>query len=60
MEVAIENVQAASDIGVPTEELDAFRAMLAAELDALTPYNCARYRITFGEAQAWIDRGRPL
>ena len=51
--------QAASGIGVPAEEADAFRAMLEAELNALTPYNCARYRLTLGEAQAWIERGRP-
>ena len=51
--------QVVSDIGVPAEEADAFREMLAAELNALTPYNCARYRITPGEVQAWIERGRP-
>ncbi len=51
--------QVTSDIGVPAEEVDAFRAMLEAELNALTPYNCARYRIILGEAQAWIERGRP-
>ena len=51
--------QVTSDIGVPAEEMDAFRAMLEAELNALAPYNCARYRITFGGAQAWIERGRP-
>jgi Fic family protein len=51
--------QVAVDIGMPAEEADAFREMLEAELDALTPYNCARYRLTLGEAQAWIERGRP-
>jgi Fic family protein len=51
--------QAITDIGVPEEEVDVFREMLEAELKALTPYNCARYRITLGEAQAWIERGRP-
>ena len=51
--------QVTSDIRVPAEEVDAFRAMLEAELNALTPYNCARYRIILGEAQAWIERGRP-
>lgn len=50
--------QATADIGVPAEEVDAFREMLEAELEALTPYNCARYRITLGEARAWIERGR--
>ncbi|MGH9693345.1 MAG: Fic family protein [Bryobacteraceae bacterium] len=51
--------QVVSDIGVPAEEVGAVREMLEAELNALTPYNCARYRITLGEAQAWIERGRP-
>jgi Fic family protein len=52
--------QAIGDIGLPSEDADAFKAMLERELKALTPYNCARYRITLGEAQAWIERGRPL
>ncbi|MDP2110444.1 MAG: Fic family protein [Thiobacillus sp.] len=51
--------QVTSDIGVQAEEVDAFRAMLEAELSVLTPYNCARYRIALREAQAWIERGRP-
>lgn len=46
-------------IGVPAEEADAFREMLEAELDALTPHNCARYRMTPGDVQGWIERGRP-
>ena len=52
--------QAISDIGLSADDADAFKAMLEGELKALTPYNCARYRITLGEAQAWIERGRPL
>ena len=52
--------QVTNDIGVPAEEADAFKVLLEAELEALTPYNCARYRITLREAQAWIERGRPL
>jgi len=51
--------QAISDIDVPAEEVGAFSKMLQAELDALTTYNCARYRITIGEARAWIESGRP-
>lgn len=47
-----------SGIGLPAEDATAFSEMLEAELDALTPYNCARYRITLGEVQAWIERGR--
>jgi fido (protein-threonine AMPylation protein) len=33
--------QVASNIGAPAEEVGAFAEMLAAELDAMTPYNCA-------------------
>jgi Fic family protein len=51
--------QAISNTGVPAEEVGAFGEMLEAELNALTPHNCARYRITLGEVQAWIERGRP-
>lgn len=51
--------QVIPDIGLPAEEMDTFRAMLEDELNALTPYNCARYRITLREVQAWIERGRP-
>ena len=46
-------------VGVAADEAGAFRAMLEAELDALTTYNCARFRITVGETQAWTERGRP-
>ncbi|MEN9761045.1 MAG: hypothetical protein RI906_871 [Pseudomonadota bacterium] len=49
-----------AEIGVLTHEKDLFRAMLKDELDALSPYNCARYRVTSAEAQAWIEQGRPL
>lgn len=51
--------QVIPNIDVPAEEMDAFRAMLEDELNALTPYNSARYRITLREAQVWIERGRP-
>lgn len=51
--------QVLTDIGVQTKEVRAFKTMLEEELKALTHYNCARYRITPGEAQAWITHGRP-
>ena len=51
--------QVLPDIGVQTKEVSAFKTMLEEELKALTRYNCARYRITPGEAQAWITHGRP-
>lgn len=52
--------QVTADIGLPADEANAFKAMLEAELKALTPHNCARYRITLREAQAWIEGGRSL
>lgn len=45
---------------LPTEEVKRFAAMLEAELKALTPHNCARYRLTLGEVQEWIGRGKPF
>lgn len=45
-------------LGLAAENVDAFTAMLEVELDALTPYNCARYRVSVAEVQGWIDRGR--
>lgn len=50
--------QAMDDLGLPPEDANAFRAMLERELEALTPYNCARYRIAIREAQGWIAGGR--
>jgi Fic family protein len=49
-----------AEIGVLKHEIDLFRAMLKDELNALSPYNCARYRVTSAETQAWIEQGRPL
>ena len=51
--------QAIADTGVPSEDVSAFTEMLEAEFNALTPYNCARYRITLREVETWIERGRP-
>lgn len=49
-----------SDINLPAEETASFKAMLEAELEALTPYNCARYRLTLQNVQTWIDSGRTI
>lgn len=51
--------QAVADMGLPTEDVEPFVEMLETELKMLTAHNCARYRLTIGEVQAWIDRGRP-
>lgn len=47
-----------SQVGVSAEDLEAFRAMLEDEIKALTLYNCARYRVTPAEVQAWVETGR--
>lgn len=52
--------QVVADMGLPADDARAFSHMLEAELKALNPYNCARYRITLAEAQAWIQGGRAL
>jgi Fic family protein len=51
--------QAVDGLTLATGEVAAFEAMLVAELKALTPYNCARYRLTTAEVETWITRGRP-
>lgn len=51
--------QAMDALNLSEAEKARFLVMLQAELAALTPYNCARYRVTLREAQGWIDAGRP-
>lgn len=41
------------------EDTAAFRALLEQRLDAMQPYNSARYRISEERAKQWIDAGRP-
>jgi Fic family protein len=52
--------QAVADLGLPAEAVGQFGETLKAELEMLTAHNCARYRLTVGEVQAWIERGRPI
>lgn len=46
------------DLDLPEEDASKFQELLAQELKALTPFNCARYRLGIRETQAWIDEGR--
>jgi hypothetical protein len=57
--VNVSTCRSTSEIDIPQTDASVCSAILEAELDALTPQNCARYRITLGETQAWIERGRP-
>ncbi|MBC5764564.1 Fic family protein [Ramlibacter albus] len=51
--------QAVSLLRLPAADKARFAQLLARELGALAPYNCARFRLGVDEAQAWIDKGRP-
>ena len=44
---------------VPAEDRNQFAAILRQELAGLAPYNCARYRLTQQDTEAWIFEGRP-
>ena len=48
-----------SSLGLPDEDGSKFQRLLGQELNALTAFNCARYRLGIKETQAWIDEGRP-
>jgi len=52
-------VEALAGLGLADEDASKFQALLAQELNALTAFNCARYRLGSKETQAWIDEGRP-
>lgn len=52
--------QAVEELGLPAEDVGQFGETLKAELEMLTAHNCARYRLTIGEVQAWIERGKPI
>ncbi len=50
---------AIAGLGLPAEDASKLQALLGKELEALTTFNCARYRLGIRETQAWIDEGRP-
>jgi fido (protein-threonine AMPylation protein) len=52
-------VDALAGLRLADEDNPKFQELLATELDALTAFNCARYRLGTRETQAWIDEGRP-
>ncbi|MGE4242332.1 Fic family protein [Ramlibacter sp.] len=47
-----------ASLALPAADASGFAALLEQELGALADYNCARYRLTMKETQAWIDSGR--
>ena len=51
--------EATARLGLPDEDVPGFRQLLLRELNALAIFNCARYRLSIKETQAWIDEGRP-
>ena len=51
--------EAFSNLGLPDEDGSKFQQLLGQELNALAAFNCARYRLSIKETQAWIDEGRP-
>jgi Fic family protein len=50
---------AISSLGIEPVDLDAFTRLVEEELAHLAIYNCARYRLTTGNTQEWIAKGRP-
>ena len=45
--------------GVPPADQEYFQTLLQTELAQLEVFNCARYRLTIGNTQEWIAKGRP-
>lgn len=46
-------------LALPEVDASKFQQLLTQELNVLSAYNCARYRLGIRETQAWIDEGRP-
>jgi len=51
---------AVAQMDIPEKEKSAFETMLRKELDHLQVFNCARYRLTIGQTEAWVSKGRPV
>lgn len=51
--------QAVATLTLSAEDAQVFQPMLAQELCMLELHNCARYRLTIGQARQWIEAGRP-
>lgn len=52
------STEAIATLSLPAEDQAAFQALLHRELQSLSPFNCARYRLSPGETEAWIVSGR--
>lgn len=50
--------QAMAALALPTVDQAPFEALLRTELQSLTPFNCARYRLSIRVTEAWIAKGR--
>jgi Fic family protein len=46
-------------VGVPRADQEYFQTLLGTELAQLEAFNCARYRLTIGNTEEWIAKGRP-
>ena len=46
-------------ISLPDADKDRFMSLLLEELNVLSEYNCARYRLTMRQVEKWIKAGRP-
>ena len=51
--------QAIDNLKLPDEDGSRFLQLFEQELNTLTTFNCARYRLGVKQAQVWIDEGRP-
>lgn len=51
--------QVKSEMAIPAPDSTVFFNMLEEELEALQPYNCARYRLAMKNTAEWIKKGRP-
>jgi hypothetical protein len=49
-----------AQMDIAEKEKSAFETMLRKELDHLQVFNCARYRLTIGQTEAWVSKGRPV
>lgn len=48
-----------AELDLTAEKAPGFEPMLLDELNKLEVFNCARYRLTLADTQAWIDADRP-
>jgi CO/xanthine dehydrogenase FAD-binding subunit len=51
--------EALASLRLPGEDESRFQQLLMHELNALSIFNCARFRLSLTETQAWVDNARP-